>query len=430
MGFTEIGAVESSTASTVLEQYEQSEQSQTASYARPEGYGVGDVGIDGADTLTEEGKSPQIPNVSGADYINENSKAAVEMTAAMNPKNVQIQGYESSEVADAANVGLRQTTESQKSRESRESRESRASKAADVRGIDSSERQSADSADSSNAAVSSKVASSEVAGVGAVTESATVVAEVSESPKQPQMLTNPAVSEAATSEAGSQIADLGTNVVQSLNPTESVEFGVSGQVPKTVAAQVGEAIVANLSGVSEESKNAGAFGQVAGIQTQPQLVTAAQVEQALKSGQSGQTAATQSSSQVGQSTPIAQMLSQSSEFVVSLRPEHLGEVTVRLLVDGTKVSVLITAASEQVKDLLMARAGSVRVMVELTGITVDRYEVTVANTATTDSVKASYLDAREQDNRQDGQEQQESGESEQSDEEISFAEVVQAMFSQ
>jgi hypothetical protein len=63
-------------------------------------------------------------------------------------------------------------------------------------------------------------------------------------------------------------------------------------------------------------------------------------------------------------------------------------------------------------------------MVEFTGITVDRYEVTVANSA--DNVKASYLDAREQ-SQQDGQEQQQSESESDGDEEISFAEVVQMM---
>jgi flagellar hook-length control protein FliK len=117
-----------------------------------------------------------------------------------------------------------------------------------------------------------------------------------------------------------------------------------------------------------------------------------------------------------------------TKFEVTLNPEHLGKVEVKLIADGMKLSVLIIAANEGVRELLQARAQSVRVMAELTGVTVERYEVVTAQQGiTTEGVKQDFLD-KENGGNQSGQEHDESseqGESEETEAEFSFAELVQ-----
>jgi flagellar hook-length control protein FliK len=198
-------------------------------------------------------------------------------------------------------------------------------------------------------------------------------------------------------------------------------------VYKTVAAQIGEAIVAQLEAKTSDTTKIG--DTVLQAQT-PQVITAAQVEQAVQTAaptsvqpqqlqQAEQAATTQT---LGSSYEAAEI----SEFKVTLKPEHLGEVVVRLITDGAKMSVLITAATESVRDLLLARAGSVRVMVEVSGVTIDRYEVQVANNDA--HMKANYLDNQDREQERQNPEQNEAETTpETTDDGLSFAEVVELM---
>jgi hypothetical protein len=261
-----------------------------------------------------------------------------------------------------------------------------------------------------------------------------VTAEVvtAESKAQPQLSVNPVVvaNEAKSQVVGTAIetgaqgeSALGevVEIAEVAGLAEVFDLTLAGTaVQKTVAAQVGEAIVAELERVNYHSANAGTEMFNAQTAQLPETVTAADVKQALNLPQTAQPTALPASETA--------QVSQISEFRVTLKPEHLGEVTVRLLFDEAtaKMSVIITAATDAVRDLLMARAGSVRVMVELSGITVERYEVVTA-AVTGDNVKASYLDAQEQKDSQHENPEQEQGEAEQDGEEVSFAEVVQMM---
>jgi hypothetical protein len=209
-------------------------------------------------------------------------------------------------------------------------------------------------------------------------------------------------------------------------------------VYKTAAAQVGEAIVQYLTTTSVPADkapvtpNAAKKSNVFNTPETPlnaetsssSAVTARQVVQAVKSGQAGQTQQSVNMNAgiaVNKSPKIAP--NGISEFKVTLKPVHLGEVVVRLAIDGAnKMSVVITAASEVARDLLMSRANSIRVMVEVTGIVVDKYEVVVV----ADNVKASYLDPQEHEQREKTPEQRETeSEPETSDDGLTFAEVVE-----
>ena len=124
-----------------------------------------------------------------------------------------------------------------------------------------------------------------------------------------------------------------------------------------------------------------------------------------------------------------------TKFEVTLNPAHLGKVEVKLEVkstlDGMKMSVLIIAANEQVRELLTARAQSVRVMVELSGVVVERYEVVTAETqsiSVESDVHRDFLD--EEGGGNQNSREQETGEQDESgyDEvEVSFAELVHSL---
>jgi len=116
-----------------------------------------------------------------------------------------------------------------------------------------------------------------------------------------------------------------------------------------------------------------------------------------------------------------------TKFEVILNPVYLGKITVKLTTDGMKMSVLIITANEEVRNLLMSRAQSVRVMVELNGVTVERYEVVTAQQAelTVGKTEQDLLDKENGENQQNTE--QEQSETEQDDVEVSFAEVVQQM---
>jgi len=119
-----------------------------------------------------------------------------------------------------------------------------------------------------------------------------------------------------------------------------------------------------------------------------------------------------------------------TKFEVTLNPEHLGKVTVRLATDGVKLSVLIFTANDEVRNLLMARAQSVKVMVALSGVTVEKYEVVTQSQNQNYTVEQANETQRDiLDDRQNNQNGQE-GEKEQSQDEeteVNFAELIQTM---
>jgi flagellar hook-length control protein FliK len=114
-----------------------------------------------------------------------------------------------------------------------------------------------------------------------------------------------------------------------------------------------------------------------------------------------------------------------TQFEITLNPEHLGKVEIKLIADGMKMSVLIITESDSVRDLLLSRMQSVRVLVELTGVTVERYEVVSTQQSETLSVKVEqdFLDKENGSNQQNAH--QEQGETEQDEAEVNFAELMQ-----
>ena len=182
--------------------------------------------------------------------------------------------------------------------------------------------------------------------------------------------------------------------------TASFAESVSGQ---KVAIQVSNSIVANLEKV---------------------------ITQAIKTAQVSEPA------KVVQTTKAEVLAEVKSEFKVTLNPEHLGKVTVKLVTlqqagDGiVRVAVQIIAASEQVRDLLMARASSVRVMIELSGVMVERYEVVTeqqqqAVSAANETGRDILDDEAEKNQRESSEKEQDDSESDEV--EISFAELIQTM---
>jgi flagellar hook-length control protein FliK len=123
-----------------------------------------------------------------------------------------------------------------------------------------------------------------------------------------------------------------------------------------------------------------------------------------------------------------------TEFKITLNPEHLGKVTVRLATDGVKLSVLIVTATNEARDLLMARAHSVRVMVELSGVQVERYEV-VSNSAQQSQVHEAQsgrdvLDDKNGNNQQQSKDEKEHGDDsdDTNAESVGFAEFLQTLY--
>ncbi|MCL1788730.1 MAG: flagellar hook-length control protein FliK [Oscillospiraceae bacterium] len=158
-----------------------------------------------------------------------------------------------------------------------------------------------------------------------------------------------------------------------------------------------------------------------------------------QNAQSAEIAGTTATANVPRSAEIARE-AQVSEFKITLNPEHLGKVTVKMVTTddsgkgaGVKVAVQIIAASEQIRDLLLARAGSVRVMIERSGVTVERYDVITEQQQQTvtqaGEMQRDLLDDRHsggnQQNESEGK--QDGSESEPEQSEMSFSEMVQAM---
>jgi hypothetical protein len=135
--------------------------------------------------------------------------------------------------------------------------------------------------------------------------------------------------------------------------------------------------------------------------------------------------------------PVKAEIAKPVEFQITLNPEHLGKVTVKLVTleqaqGNVKVSVQIIAASEQVRDVLMARASAVRVMIEMSGATVERYEVVTSQEnraiSSAEGTQRDILDDENSKNQQENREsQQEPEQSESEQVQISFAELMQAM---
>jgi flagellar hook-length control protein FliK len=116
-----------------------------------------------------------------------------------------------------------------------------------------------------------------------------------------------------------------------------------------------------------------------------------------------------------------------TKFEMMLNPAHLGKVEVRLAVDGMKMSVKIITQSDAARDLLSARMSSVRVLVEMTGISVERYEVVSAQQAeyTMVRVEQDFLDRQDEESKKEQNESD--GEKQNEEAEISFAELMQEM---
>ena len=88
------------------------------------------------------------------------------------------------------------------------------------------------------------------------------------------------------------------------------------------------------------------------------------------------TAQVMQTAQTAQTQPIQPLQpGVKSEFKITLTPEHLGKVTVKIVTDGANMAVRIVTATAEARDLLLSRANSVKVMVEMTGVKVQRYEV-------------------------------------------------------
>ncbi|MCL1831796.1 MAG: flagellar hook-length control protein FliK [Oscillospiraceae bacterium] len=391
--------------------------------------------------LTEEGESSQILNVSrGADG---NTQAKTD-TVAESDVSVNASGGEASQGAAAvvqnevavqsAEVGANRGATANVHENAAYERINEVGLTADVAVpqetavhlIDGSSGSAELSGAGKIVAAVSTSANGDVAGAAAVSAQVSGVSQMSESAQTTAVFAQALSDVQLTDPAKSVNQGVSANVAEtvetpqfqtSASAPEVEVFNVAGvlnspalsgdtAVQKTVAAQVGEAIAAQLIGLSKSDTN----GVSAAAQLpQPQVVTAAQVEAAIIANANFDAAAVQSGV---------------SEFKIMLNPEHLGEITVRLLVDGNKMSVFITAASESTRDLLMARMNSVRVMVELSGVTVDKYEVTV----TADNVKASYLDSQQRENGHNQENHEQSNDdAEKSEDDVSFAEVVQMM---
>ncbi|MCL1881715.1 MAG: flagellar hook-length control protein FliK [Oscillospiraceae bacterium] len=247
------------------------------------------------------------------------------------------------------------------------------------------------------------------------------------------------------------------------NPkTVNSAYSENAGVYKTAVAQVGEAIVSELEALnvnasaSVNAQNTQNTKNVSETATSVQgalayseedvVITASQVEQALLSNPKnglGDNLNNLANSSQNQTTQTAQtsvikeqmlQVSEIKEFKVMLKPEHLGDVLVKLLVDGSKITVVITAATLQARDLLITRSESVRAMVGITGMTVERYEVVVATTEIADELdsKSDYLENGEGSSGKQSSEQGDEGtdqgnEADALDKAASFAEIVEEM---
>ena len=194
---------------------------------------------------------------------------------------------------------------------------------------------------------------------------------------------------------------------------EQVQFGTSATLVQT------EEFAKSLTTLTKQTSDGQATAHEASVES-PQIITASQVAGAVVKANEVMQAQTAQTVQTLQISHVTQV----TELKIILSPVHLGEVVIRLVSEGNKISLTIVTQTEHARGILAARESSLRVLVEYTGVTIDKYEVTSA-----DAVKASYLDPREKDGEQNAPEQGEQGEEsdENSDSEMSFAEVVELM---
>ena len=188
-----------------------------------------------------------------------------------------------------------------------------------------------------------------------------------------------------TGETDKNIAHSTTNTVQTATTATTA--------PQSLAEQVSSAIIENLEKIANSLK-----ATEVSVETPDKEVVAAKLE--------------------------------STEFKMTLNPEHLGKVSIRLISDGVKMSVLITAANDHVRDLLMSRAQSVRLMVELNGVSVERYEVVTARGEfTTQAAGQDFLDQEESGSGKGEQQNEQAQEGSDSQDEqgsqINFVELLQ-----
>ncbi|MCL2070733.1 MAG: flagellar hook-length control protein FliK [Oscillospiraceae bacterium] len=204
--------------------------------------------------------------------------------------------------------------------------------------------------------------------------------------------------------------------------TLPTEFSIHAQAPvfgQQVALQVSSSIVENLEKIISQANGT--------TETQTMLDPSAEILKGSGEIVTKSTNVTAAAKAFG---------SEASEFKITLNPEHLGKVTVKLVTSEkipgeVKVAVQIIAASEKVRDLLIARAGSVRVMIELSGVTVERYDVVTDGEnqiiTSANETARDILDDESGKNGQNNAENQKESESEQEQNEISFAEFIQTM---
>jgi len=113
----------------------------------------------------------------------------------------------------------------------------------------------------------------------------------------------------------------------------------------------------------------------------------------------------------------------STAFEITLNPQMLGKITIKLAANATGVAVQILADNPQTRELLAMRAQHVIAAIELSGVVVEKYEVL------TSAVQKSYSDLTEDErqNQQQGSKDDDDNSEEEEDVEVSFAEVIQAL---
>ncbi|MDR0197621.1 MAG: flagellar hook-length control protein FliK, partial [Oscillospiraceae bacterium] len=111
-----------------------------------------------------------------------------------------------------------------------------------------------------------------------------------------------------------------------------------------------------------------------------------------------------------------------TSFELTLNPEKLGRLVIKLVLKDNAVTVRIIADNARTRELLAGRAGIVRESLEQSGVTVERYEVT-------QSTKAVYREFSDDGGGKNRQGYDEDGQDDGNDEEgeLSFAEIVGAM---
>jgi|GEM_PF-2959828 len=117
-----------------------------------------------------------------------------------------------------------------------------------------------------------------------------------------------------------------------------------------------------------------------------------------------------------------------TQFEITLEPEHLGKVTVKLIAKGAGVSVEIIADNPKTRELLAERMAAVRNSLENGGVAVEKYEVLGMKPYETEEKQRDFTD--EGGNKQNQNQSNDDGKSDKSDDdenETSFADVVSSI---